>query len=190
MILKPSSCITRFVKDIDAIPQEFFFEILFLVFCIGNHLLQSPMPYLDIETHARLVGMRQAGLLFRNISNFNHIPLTTVYDTIIKYQQLGTTQMQKKVGDHQELSWIITHACGLMASTHALHPKNHNYNPRTSNGALPSPKLIITGQSMTGPKSFGLTNQHSSLENEFGGRPARSGTWKIWQSTTNLANNW
>ncbi|MBW0526454.1 hypothetical protein O181_066169 [Austropuccinia psidii MF-1] len=116
MILKPSSGITCFVKDVDAIPQAFFFAILWLVLSIGNKLLQSPMPYLDIETYASLVGMRQAGLLFRNISDSNHIPLTTVYDTIVKYQQLGTTQTQKKSGrptksterDRRELSRIIT----------------------------------------------------------------------------------
>ncbi|MBW0510801.1 hypothetical protein O181_050516 [Austropuccinia psidii MF-1] len=199
MILKPSSRITCFVKDIDAIPQAFFFAILWLVLSIGNQLFQSPMPYLNIETHAHLVGIWQAGLLFRNISNFNCIPLTTVYDTIIKYQKLGTTQMQKKKSgqptklterNHQELSLIITRA-----STHALDPKNHTYDPRTSNGALRLPKLIVIGQSMTRPKSFGLTNRPLSLENEligyeFGGRPARSGTWKIWQSTTDLADNW
>ncbi|MBW0567024.1 hypothetical protein O181_106739 [Austropuccinia psidii MF-1] len=55
------------------------------------------MPYLDIKTHVCLVGMGQAGLSFRNISDFNPIPLTTVYDTIIKYQQLGTTQTHKKI---------------------------------------------------------------------------------------------
>ncbi|MBW0486513.1 hypothetical protein O181_026228 [Austropuccinia psidii MF-1] len=79
------------------------------------------MPYLDIKTRACLLGMQQAGLSFRNISNFNCIPLTTVYDTIIKYQQLGTTQTQKKSGrptkltdrDRQELSQIITQECRL-----------------------------------------------------------------------------
>ncbi|MBW0523570.1 hypothetical protein O181_063285 [Austropuccinia psidii MF-1] len=58
--------------------------------------------------------------------------------------------------------------------------KSHTYNP-----TFHSPKLIVTGQSTTGPKLFVLMNQHLSLENEltrykFGGQPARSGTWKIW----------
>ncbi|MBW0519451.1 hypothetical protein O181_059166 [Austropuccinia psidii MF-1] len=120
MSFKPSSRITRSVKDIDAIPQAFFFVILWLVLSIGNKLLQSPMPYLDIKTCARLVGMRQAGLSFRNISDFNHIPLTTVYDTILKYQQLGTTQTQKKMAQVTNLMTKVVSTQTIQREIHKL----------------------------------------------------------------------
>ncbi|MBW0579089.1 hypothetical protein O181_118804 [Austropuccinia psidii MF-1] len=61
------------------------------------------MPYLDIKTRGRLVGMHQAGLPFRVISDLAGIPLTTVYDTIDKYQQIGTVRTQKE-RERQELS--------------------------------------------------------------------------------------
>ncbi|MBW0585729.1 hypothetical protein O181_125444, partial [Austropuccinia psidii MF-1] len=48
------------------------------------------MPYLNIETRGRIVGMRQAGLPFRVISDFVGIPLSTVYDTVAKFQVIGT----------------------------------------------------------------------------------------------------
>ncbi|MBW0492044.1 hypothetical protein O181_031759 [Austropuccinia psidii MF-1] len=176
MILKPSSCITRFLKDIDTIPQAFFFVILLLVLSIGNQLLQSPMPYLDIETRACLVGMRQANLLFRNISDFKCIPLTTVYDTIIKYQQLGTTQTQKK-SKHSRIA-----------------PKKPYLQPQDFQQHLAFAQAHCHWTINDWAKVIWTANWHSSLENKsigykFGGQPARSGTWKIWLSTTDLANN-
>ncbi|MBW0507476.1 hypothetical protein O181_047191 [Austropuccinia psidii MF-1] len=74
------------------------------------------MPYLDVETRGRLVGMRQAGLSFRAIAELNDLPLTTVCKTFQKYQEIGTVTTQKKTGrptklndrDWQQLSRIIT----------------------------------------------------------------------------------
>ncbi|MBW0530837.1 hypothetical protein O181_070552 [Austropuccinia psidii MF-1] len=74
------------------------------------------MPYLDVETRGRLVGMRQAGLSFRAIAEWNNLPLTTVYNTFQKYEQIGTVTTQQKSGrptklterDRRQLSRIIT----------------------------------------------------------------------------------
>ncbi|MBW0549735.1 hypothetical protein O181_089450 [Austropuccinia psidii MF-1] len=76
------------------------------------------MPYLDIETRGHIVGMRQAGLPFRAISDLVGIPLLTVYDMVAKFQIIGTVRTQKKTGqppimtdrDRRELDRIITRA--------------------------------------------------------------------------------
>ncbi|MBW0485232.1 hypothetical protein O181_024947 [Austropuccinia psidii MF-1] len=60
--------------------------------------------------------MCQAGLPFQTILDLAGIPLTMVYNTIDKYQQIGTVRTQKKrerptsmtERDRQELSQIIT----------------------------------------------------------------------------------
>ncbi|MBW0465033.1 hypothetical protein O181_004748 [Austropuccinia psidii MF-1] len=75
------------------------------------------MPYLDVETRGQIVGMCQAGLSFRAIGQLAGVPLTTIYDTVTKYQQIGTVQTQQKTGrptilkdcDQHQLSQIITH---------------------------------------------------------------------------------
>ncbi|MBW0548726.1 hypothetical protein O181_088441 [Austropuccinia psidii MF-1] len=74
------------------------------------------MPYLDVETRGRLVGMRQAGLSLRSIAELNDLPLTTVYKTFQKYQEISTVTTQKKTcrptklndRDWRQLSQIIT----------------------------------------------------------------------------------
>ncbi|MBW0586985.1 hypothetical protein O181_126700 [Austropuccinia psidii MF-1] len=74
------------------------------------------MPYLDVETRGRLVGMHQAGLSFRAIAELSDLPLATVYKTFQKYQEIGTVTTQKKTGrpmklndrDWRQLSRIIT----------------------------------------------------------------------------------
>ncbi|MBW0570945.1 hypothetical protein O181_110660 [Austropuccinia psidii MF-1] len=79
------------------------------------------MPYLNVETCRRIVGMRQAGLPFQAISDLAGVPLTIVYDTMKKYESFGTVQTEKKTGpppimttqDHQELDHIITQGCCL-----------------------------------------------------------------------------
>ncbi|MBW0500061.1 hypothetical protein O181_039776 [Austropuccinia psidii MF-1] len=79
-------------------------------------LFIPPMPYLDVETRARLVGMRQAGLSFRAIAEWNNLPLTTVYNTFQKYEEIGTVTTQQKRGqptklterDRRQLGRIIT----------------------------------------------------------------------------------
>ncbi|MBW0516265.1 hypothetical protein O181_055980 [Austropuccinia psidii MF-1] len=76
------------------------------------------MPYLNIETRGRIVGMRQAGLPFQAILDLVGIPLSTVYDMVAKFQIIGTVRTQKKTGrtpimtdqDQQELDRIITQA--------------------------------------------------------------------------------
>ncbi|MBW0467668.1 hypothetical protein O181_007383 [Austropuccinia psidii MF-1] len=57
------------------------------------------MPYLDVETRGRLVGMRQDGMSFRAIAQLNDLPLTTVYQTFQKCQELGTITTQKKLAN-------------------------------------------------------------------------------------------
>ncbi|MBW0587574.1 hypothetical protein O181_127289 [Austropuccinia psidii MF-1] len=60
--------------------------------------------------------MRQAGLSLRAIAELNDLPLTTVYKTFQKYQEIGTVTTQKKTcrptklndRDRQQLSRIIT----------------------------------------------------------------------------------
>ncbi|MBW0592528.1 hypothetical protein O181_132243 [Austropuccinia psidii MF-1] len=98
------------------------------------------MPYLDIKTRGRLVGMCQAGLSFRVILDLTRISLTTVYNTIKKYQRIRTVRTQKKKGrptimterDRRELSQIITRGRRLtvaqvtnlmthMVSTRTIH---------------------------------------------------------------------
>ncbi|MBW0593043.1 hypothetical protein O181_132758 [Austropuccinia psidii MF-1] len=107
------------------------------------------MPYLNIKTRGRLVGMRQAGLSFRVISDLTGIPLMTVYNTIEKYQRIGTVRTQKKKGrrtimteqDRQELSRIITRGCRLTVaqvtdlmthtvSTQTIHREIHKLTHR------------------------------------------------------------
>ncbi|MBW0557764.1 hypothetical protein O181_097479 [Austropuccinia psidii MF-1] len=61
-----------------------------------NHFIV--MPYLNIETRGRIIGMRQAGLPFRAILDSVGIPLLTVYDTVAKFQVIGTVRTQKKTG--------------------------------------------------------------------------------------------
>ncbi|MBW0576040.1 hypothetical protein O181_115755 [Austropuccinia psidii MF-1] len=53
------------------------------------------MPYLDIETRGRIIGMRQAGLPFQAILDLVGILLSTVYDTVTKFQIIGTVRTQK-----------------------------------------------------------------------------------------------
>ncbi|MBW0524353.1 hypothetical protein O181_064068 [Austropuccinia psidii MF-1] len=53
------------------------------------------MPYLDIETQGRLVGMHQAGLLFRAIAEWNNLPLTTGYNR----NRLAPLQLNKKAAN-------------------------------------------------------------------------------------------
>ncbi|MBW0529566.1 hypothetical protein O181_069281 [Austropuccinia psidii MF-1] len=53
------------------------------------------MPYLDIEARGHIVGMCQEGLPFQAISELGGIPLFTVYDTITKFQCIGTVRTQK-----------------------------------------------------------------------------------------------
>ncbi|MBW0583005.1 hypothetical protein O181_122720 [Austropuccinia psidii MF-1] len=55
------------------------------------------MPYLDVETQGRLVGMCQATLSFRSIAEWNNLPLTTVYNT----KELAPLQLNKKEADQQ-----------------------------------------------------------------------------------------
>ncbi|MBW0476847.1 hypothetical protein O181_016562 [Austropuccinia psidii MF-1] len=74
------------------------------------------MPYLDVETQGQLVGMHQAGLLFRAIAEWNNLPLMTFYNTFQKYEQISTVTAQQKSSqptkltecDRQQLSRIIT----------------------------------------------------------------------------------
>ncbi|MBW0585448.1 hypothetical protein O181_125163 [Austropuccinia psidii MF-1] len=66
------------------------------------------MPYLDVETRGRLVGMRQAGLSFRAFAQLNNLPLTTVYKTFQKYQDIGTVMTQKKTGPPTKLNELST----------------------------------------------------------------------------------
>ncbi|MBW0492839.1 hypothetical protein O181_032554 [Austropuccinia psidii MF-1] len=82
------------------------------------------MPYLDIETRGQIVGMRQAGLSFRAIGQLAGVPLTTIYDTVSKYQEIGTVKTQQKTGqptilkdcDRCQLSRIITRCRCLMVA--------------------------------------------------------------------------
>ncbi|MBW0590387.1 hypothetical protein O181_130102 [Austropuccinia psidii MF-1] len=67
------------------------------------------MPYLDIETRARIVGMQKAGLPLRAISDLVGIPLSTVYDTVAKFQVIGT------------VTDLMTHH----VSTHTIQRKIH-----------------------------------------------------------------
>ncbi|MBW0532515.1 hypothetical protein O181_072230 [Austropuccinia psidii MF-1] len=63
---------------------------------IGNFI--PLMPYLNVENQGQLVGMHQAGLPFRAIEEWNNLPLTTVYNTFQKYEQIGTVTAQQKSG--------------------------------------------------------------------------------------------
>ncbi|MBW0471928.1 hypothetical protein O181_011643 [Austropuccinia psidii MF-1] len=56
------------------------------------------MPYLDVETCGQIVGMRQAGLSFQAIGQLAGVPLTTIYNTVSKYKEIGTVQTQRKTG--------------------------------------------------------------------------------------------
>ncbi|MBW0572131.1 hypothetical protein O181_111846 [Austropuccinia psidii MF-1] len=75
------------------------------------------MPHLDIETRGQIVGMCQAGLSFGAIGQLAGVPLTIIYDTVTKYQQIGTVKTQQKTRrptilkdcDRRQLSRIITH---------------------------------------------------------------------------------
>ncbi|MBW0540797.1 hypothetical protein O181_080512 [Austropuccinia psidii MF-1] len=63
------------------------------------------------------MGTRQAGLSSQAIGQLAGVPLTIIYNTVSKYQQIGTVQMQQKTGqptilkdrDQHQLSQIITH---------------------------------------------------------------------------------
>ncbi|MBW0515094.1 hypothetical protein O181_054809 [Austropuccinia psidii MF-1] len=63
-----------------------------------------PMPYLEVETRARLVGMQQAGLSFRAIAEWNNLPLMTVYNTFQKYKEISTVMTQRKSGRPTKLT--------------------------------------------------------------------------------------
>ncbi|MBW0583134.1 hypothetical protein O181_122849 [Austropuccinia psidii MF-1] len=90
----------------------------------NTNLNSSPpdiMPYLNVEMRGWIVGMCQAGLPFRAISDLAGVPLTMVYDKIKKYECFGTVQTEKKTGrppimnaqDRRELNHIITRGCRL-----------------------------------------------------------------------------
>ncbi|MBW0568595.1 hypothetical protein O181_108310 [Austropuccinia psidii MF-1] len=99
----------------------------------GNKKLYT----IDVETQGQLVGMRQAGLLFRAIAEWNNLPLTTVYNIFQKYKQIGTVTTQQKSGrptkltehDRQQLSCIITQCQRLtvaqVTSLMTSHVSNH-----------------------------------------------------------------
>ncbi|MBW0517573.1 hypothetical protein O181_057288 [Austropuccinia psidii MF-1] len=97
------------------------------------------MPYLDVETQGRLVGMHQAGLSFRAIAEWNNLPLMTVYNTFQKYEQIGTVTTQRKSGqptklterDRQQLSRIITRCRRLTLGKHSqIAPKKPYLRPQ------------------------------------------------------------
>ncbi|MBW0563163.1 hypothetical protein O181_102878 [Austropuccinia psidii MF-1] len=96
------------------------------------------MPYLDIETHGQIVGMRQAGLSFRAIGQLAGVPLTTIYDTVSKYQEIGTVQTQQKTGrptilkdcDRRQLSQIIT-CCHRLTVAQVTKLMTENVSTRT-----------------------------------------------------------
>ncbi|MBW0578286.1 hypothetical protein O181_118001, partial [Austropuccinia psidii MF-1] len=105
---------------------------LILINCSTSPIIPQ-MPYLDVEMRGRLVGMRQAGLSFRAIAQLNDLPLTTVYKTFQKYQNIGTVTTQKKTGrptklnehDRRQLSWIITRCRRLtVAQKPCLRPQD------------------------------------------------------------------
>ncbi|MBW0560952.1 hypothetical protein O181_100667 [Austropuccinia psidii MF-1] len=95
------------------------------------------MPYLDVETQGQLVGMHQAGLLFRAIAEWNNLPLMTVYNTFQKYEQIGIVTTQQKSDrltnltehDRRQLSGIITRCKQLniaqVKSLMTSHVSNH-----------------------------------------------------------------
>ncbi|MBW0461815.1 hypothetical protein O181_001530 [Austropuccinia psidii MF-1] len=99
-------------------------------FNTSNHQLISlitsiqRMPYLDVEVCGRIVGMQQEGLSYQAIAEVSGIPLTTVYDMMIKFQCIGTVKPQLKTGqptilkeqDFQNLNCIITRCCCLTVS--------------------------------------------------------------------------
>ncbi|MBW0471398.1 hypothetical protein O181_011113 [Austropuccinia psidii MF-1] len=101
------------------------------------------MPYLDIETRGRLVGMHQAGLPFRTILDLAGIPLTTVYNTINKYQRIGTVRTQKKRETYKHdrtglprtqpnnHPWSSTNRCtgDRPDDSHSLHPNDPARDP-------------------------------------------------------------
>ncbi|MBW0586191.1 hypothetical protein O181_125906, partial [Austropuccinia psidii MF-1] len=96
------------------------------------------MPYLDVETHGRIVGMRQAGLSFRAIDQLAGVPLTTIYNTVFKYQQIGTVKTQRKNGrptilkdcDQCQLSRIITR-CHCLTVSQVTNLMTENVSTRT-----------------------------------------------------------
>ncbi|MBW0546411.1 hypothetical protein O181_086126 [Austropuccinia psidii MF-1] len=92
------------------------------------------LPSIDVETQGQLVGMCQAGLLFRAIAELNNLPLTTVYNTFQKYKQIVTITAQRKSGqptkltefDQQQLSHIITRCRQLTVAQVTSLMTSHN----------------------------------------------------------------
>ncbi|MBW0462974.1 hypothetical protein O181_002689 [Austropuccinia psidii MF-1] len=76
---------------------------------------QKTLYTTNVETCARLVGMQQAGLSFRAISEWNNLPLTTVYNTFQKYEEIGTVTTQRKSGRPTKLT-ELAQVTSLMTS--------------------------------------------------------------------------
>ncbi|MBW0588402.1 hypothetical protein O181_128117 [Austropuccinia psidii MF-1] len=92
------------------------------------------MPYLDMKTRGRLVGMHQAGLSFRAIAQLNDLPLTTVYKTFQKYQDIGTVTTQKKTGRPTKLNELSTqtiqHELHKLGKQSRIAPKKPYLRPQ------------------------------------------------------------
>ncbi|MBW0503239.1 hypothetical protein O181_042954 [Austropuccinia psidii MF-1] len=82
-------------------------EYYFILINLSTSPIIPQMPYLDVETQGQLVGMHQAGLSFRAIAELNNLPLTTIYKTFQKYQEIGTVTTQKKLADQQNSMIVI-----------------------------------------------------------------------------------
>ncbi|MBW0532631.1 hypothetical protein O181_072346, partial [Austropuccinia psidii MF-1] len=67
-------------------------------------LLKILMPHLDEGTRGRIVGLREAGLSIRAISQKLNIATTTIHDTIIKYEEEQTFKTLPIPGRPQKLN--------------------------------------------------------------------------------------
>ncbi|MBW0462154.1 hypothetical protein O181_001869 [Austropuccinia psidii MF-1] len=124
------------------------------------------MPYLDVETCGQIVGMRQEGLSFQAIGQFAGVPLTTIYNTVPKYQQIGTMQTQQETGqptilkdcDQHQLSQIIT-CCHCLTVAQVTNLMTESVSTRTIQQEIH--KLGISTSSL----SFYQPNGASNLDN-------------------------
>ncbi|MBW0485462.1 hypothetical protein O181_025177 [Austropuccinia psidii MF-1] len=117
IILTMTTATSHHIKDGQHSPVLANYDLTCFKTCNAeedNHFIV--MPYLNIETRGRIIGMQQAGLPFQAISDLVEILLSTIYNTVAKFQVIGTVRTQKKTGrppimtdqDQRELDRIIT----------------------------------------------------------------------------------
>ncbi|MBW0568455.1 hypothetical protein O181_108170 [Austropuccinia psidii MF-1] len=92
------------INFVCSVGNDVFKDHRHLLLKILYNLFRSLMPHLDEGTRGRIVGLREAGLSIRAISQKLNIATTTIHDTIKKYEERQTFKTLPIPGRPQKLN--------------------------------------------------------------------------------------